>query len=43
MLREMTIGSCVHAFSNDWRRAKFVFRDENSELSYGLLSEKVFH
>lgn len=40
-LREMTVGSCVHAFSNDWRRAKFMFRDENSELPYGLFAEKV--
>lgn len=40
ILRELTVGSCVHSFSNDWRRAKLVFREENNELSYGLLSEK---
>ena len=40
-LREMTVGSCVHAFSNDWRRAKFIFREESSELPYGLYVEKV--
>ena len=40
VLRELTIGNCVHSFSADWKRAKFVFRTEE-DLSYGLFSEKV--
>ncbi len=40
LLRELTVGNCVHSFSNDWKRAKLVFRHEEG-LSYGLLCEKV--
>jgi hypothetical protein len=39
VLRELTIGNCVHSFSNDWKRAKFVFRQEEG-VSYGLSCEK---
>jgi hypothetical protein len=41
MLRKFTVGSCVHSFSDQWRRARFVFREENSEMPYGLWSDKV--
>lgn len=39
-LRELSVGSCVHSFSQEWKRAKILFRDENNELTYGLCSEK---
>ena len=40
-LRELTVSSCVHSLSSEWKRAKFVFRGRDSELTYGLFSEKV--
>ena len=40
-MRELSVGSCVHAFSQEWKRAKLIFRDENNELTYGLCAEKV--
>ncbi|CAF0710078.1 unnamed protein product [Brachionus calyciflorus] len=39
-LRELTIGSIVHTFSNEWRRAKFTYRTGCDDLIYGLISEK---
>lgn len=39
-LRELTVSSCVHKLSPDWRKAKFSFRGRESELTYGLYSEK---
>ena len=41
MLREITVSSCVHHLSSDWKKAKLVYRDRDSELPYGLISEKV--
>lgn len=40
-LRELSVGSCVHSFSQEWKRAKVIFRDANSsDLTYGLCAEK---
>ncbi len=41
LLRELTVSSCVHSLSSDWKKAKFAFRHRESELTYGLYSEKV--
>jgi len=41
LLRELTVSSCVHSLSSDWKKAKFAFRPRESELTYGLYSEKV--
>ncbi len=40
VLKELTIGNCVHSFSNDWKKANFMFRNEE-DLNYGLSCEKV--
>lgn len=39
-LRQLTVSSCVHRLSDEWRRAKFIFRREDTLLTYGLLTEK---
>ncbi|XP_052784905.1 inactive ubiquitin carboxyl-terminal hydrolase MINDY-4B-like isoform X3 [Mya arenaria] len=39
-LRKITVGSTVHSFSRDWRKAALVFQDESTKYPWGLQTHR---
>ncbi|XP_052235536.1 inactive ubiquitin carboxyl-terminal hydrolase MINDY-4B-like [Dreissena polymorpha] len=39
-LRKITLGSTIHSFSRDWRKAALIFQDESTKYPFGLQTHR---